>query len=1071
MPEADPILAEHKTLGPYTLIKKLGEGGMGGVYLGRHNVLHVEHAIKIIRPRMAADPQLVERFLREARHAARLIHPNIVQVLAADVADGLYYLAMQFVPGQSLADAVAKGRLSPHRATRYIHMSALGLAYAHKKQIIHRDIKPGNILIDEDDSCKITDFGLVRDMTADDTGQNNLTQTGLIIGTPHFMPPEQWHGEGVDHRSDIYALGVTHYHLITRSYPYPGRTPPQILGLLMQGRPEPLKKFAPACDDDLCALIAKAMHVDPAQRYQSALEYAQAIDQWWTAHPPTEAESAQLALAAGEGGGTRLVSPTQLRTGPQSSAAAASGSSRESVVQPGITLVAVTPPATSAAPASATRANLTSAPAVSQATSAPVSASGTPTFTQGPVTIVQESSKTGLLVLIALIAIAALAVGAYAAFSTGKNGGNEPVSKGDTGKPPDPAPEFNLALPSTEATADAPLFTSSASFVIEGKSNVPVTLNGNPYKLGDAVTLKPKLNVLRVSARLGEDSALRELHVFLDQEAPRLVWREFDAAKSGVLPTADRSMSIAGMAADDDPQTEILCTIGNVVRPPLTVEKGGSFSIPVQVGDEPVFVELSARDRVGNKSEAKRIEIVPDRLELALNWFDLKGERTVWSPREAVSLKGKLNKQRGCTLAHEGKPVTLAADGSFTLEKTLPAGRHTVTVEASDWLKGSLKSELTVVVDLEAPKFLEFEPAAGAALLADVFPYEVKVSGRLDDAEARLKLGQDTLKLEGGRFEKTLPVSEAGDVKLEFVARDLNDRETRISHTFSVKLRRYKALGKNAQGFTEYERVSDGMIMIEVPASKFTQGVAEGLPDAPRREVELSSYLIGKFEVTNDQFARFLNARAISPADAVQQGLIARSGEGFLHLAHDGKSWMAEEGFGNFPVVNVPWKGADAYCRWADDGGGSLPSEAQWEHAARGADARVYPWGADRPNGERSVFKRSGYAGIQNVGRAAKGASPCGALDMAGNVEEWCFDWYDDTAYTRGGKDPLVKDKPSTSDRRVVRGGSFETDAATDIKPSDSDAPSDLRTFFRGRRAPASVSEFRGFRCAARSAQ
>jgi len=1052
MPEVDPILAEHKTLGPYTLTKKLGEGGMGGVYLGKHNVLQVEHAIKIIRPRMASDPQLVERFLREARHAARLIHPNIVQVLAADVADGLYYLAMQFVQGQSLAEAVAKGKLSPHRAVRYIHMACLGLHYAHRKQIIHRDIKPGNLLIDDEDNVKITDFGLVRDMTADDTGQNNLTQTGLIIGTPHFMPPEQWHGEGVDLRSDIYAMGVTLYHLLTRTYPYPGRTPPQILGLLMQGKPEPLKKFAPNIDDDLSAIVLKAMASDMAARYQTAAEFAADLDKWWAAHPPNEAEQMALNTAGTEGGGTKMVAPTQLKAG--------------STLWSSTPTRAVAPSASSAAAA----ASAATAPEPVAPATPGVGVSGavaTPTMPQ-QVTIIQQGSKSGLVVGLTLVALIALALGAYAVFGAKPTQDDTNNRAGNSTPDPRTTPEFTLALSANEATEANPLFTDVASYVFEGRANVPVMLDGKPYKLGEPVQLKAGKQTLEITAQVGAEKFSRKFCVVLDADAPTLAVPLFDKAQSGELPTEATSLLIAGTVLDIDEKTTVTARVNGLSVPDFPVGKGGDFEFKVSVGDANANIEIQAQDRLGHKSRALQLVVVPDRAASSVMWFNKMEGDLIWSVTKETTISGKLDKVKGRTLTFGGKEVKIAADGKFSVTRTLEEGTHTLVFELKDWLGRESKPEAKVKVDLFAPRFSDIKPAPKQVFEFERFPAEVVVSGTVDDESARISCAQEgEFGAGGGKFTLRIRVEKEQDLSFKVIARDSAGRDGEQLVEFSVRLLRYRALAKNAQGCMEYERVKDGMVFVALPAGKFRQGIKDDLPDAPLREVNMSAFLMAKYETTNAQFAAFLNDARYTDTTVFTRDILAKDPEGKTwNLKFDGAAWSSD--VGSQPVVGVTYSGARAYCRWADDSS-DLPSEAQWEYAARGIDGRTYPWGTQGPNTARCNFKEGGLGGLAKVGLLKDGASPYGVMDCAGNVEEWCLDWYDVAGYTKMLMDnPVLSEKPQTSERRVVREGSFLSSATSAAMPTSEDAPSDLRVYQRGRALPQSGAKDRGFRAAAK---
>jgi serine/threonine protein kinase/formylglycine-generating enzyme required for sulfatase activity len=1061
MAETDAILAEHPTLGPYTLTKKLGEGGMGGVYLGKHNVLQVEHAIKIIRPRMASDPQLVERFLREARHAARLIHPNIVQVLAADVADGLYYLAMQYVQGQSLAEAVAKGKLTPHRAVRYIHMACLGLHYAHRKQIIHRDIKPGNLLIDDEDNIKITDFGLVRDMAADDTGQNNLTQTGLIIGTPHFMPPEQWHGEGVDHRSDIYAMGVTLYHLMTRSYPYPGRTPPQILGLLMQGKPEPLKKFVPNIDDDLQAIVLKSMATDMAARYQSAAEMAADLDKWWQAHPATEAE--QIALASGGTEGTKLATPTQLKSGGTlwSSTSARTGipGTPESGGQPALSK-GDGPPSTIP-------------PAVSQATGPGATPTGIPTPSSIPqqVTIIQQGSKGGLVVGLTLVALIALALGAYAVFGNKQGQGNSSIGDGGS-NPPNTALKVELKIDANDATEARPLLTELTSYVIDGTANLPVTLNEKPYKLGDAVALTKGENVLKLRAAQDGYTFDRTLVIFSDADSPELSVKKWDEALNSIIkgevPTKERSVTISGKVSDTDKKVSVTASVNDKAVPDFPIDDKGNFEFNVPVDETDVRVEIRALDRLNHKSKPIEFVIVPDREESTVSWFGRNDGDVIWSVTKNVTISGKLERPKGRKLMFGKEEIKIAADGKFSVSTTLEEGAHTLKLELKDWMGRTSGVQAQVLVDLEKPKFSDVIPKSGVAFSFETFPAEIMISGKIDDITARLSINSESVKPDTKcAFSYVLKVDKPQKLSVKLIAKDMADRPSELTLEITVKLLRYRPLTKNPQGQMEYERLKDKMVFVAIPAGKFKQGVKDGLADAPGREVNMSTYLIAKFETTNTQFADFLNETAYNDTTVFTRDILSKDPQGgSWNLKYDGAKWTSD--VGTQPVIGVTYNGARAYCRWADETS-DLPSEAQWEYAARGLDERMYPWGNGTPSIARCNFAEGGLGGLAPVGKLKDGASPFGVMDAAGNVEEWCLDWYDVASYTKMMMDnPVVSEKPQGGERRVVRGGSYLSSATSAAKSTSEDAHSDLRAYQRGRALPQSGANDRGFRAAAK---
>ena len=265
-----------KTLGQYHIVTELGTGGMSTVYKGYHSVLEYPVAVKILSPEQAMDPDVVTRFLREARSAAALQHPNVITIYDVGSQDNIHYIAMEYVKGSTLAGLVeACGPLPYERIVNIVHQLASALDYAHQRGFVHRDVKPSNIMVDpaQDDRVVLTDFGLVQVV-----GGSKLTRTGLIVGTLAYMSPEQAHGEGTDHRTDIYSLGVTMYHMFTGKVPFDRPTPPAILLALVQGMPPPMSQPGREISPEVEAVVLKAMAKDPADRYDSTCEMANRLE-------------------------------------------------------------------------------------------------------------------------------------------------------------------------------------------------------------------------------------------------------------------------------------------------------------------------------------------------------------------------------------------------------------------------------------------------------------------------------------------------------------------------------------------------------------------------------------------------------------------------------------------------------------------------------------------------------------------------------------------------------------------------------------------------------------------------
>jgi eukaryotic-like serine/threonine-protein kinase len=263
--------------GRYQLGSLLGVGGMARVYVATDRVLERQVAVKVLSPSDAQDPVFVERFRREARAAARLSHPNIVAVFDSGSDAEQPYLVMEYVPGQSLAQLLARqGRLASRRAVELAIQVCAALAAAHAQGLVHRDIKPANVLVGPDGQVKVTDFGIVKAAAA-----TTLTGTGTVLGTAAYLSPEQVQGGPVDARSDLYGLGCVLYELLCGSPPFGSgadRAPVAIATRHVSELPEPPSARNPQVDPALEAVVLTTLAKDPAQRYQSAVELDHALE-------------------------------------------------------------------------------------------------------------------------------------------------------------------------------------------------------------------------------------------------------------------------------------------------------------------------------------------------------------------------------------------------------------------------------------------------------------------------------------------------------------------------------------------------------------------------------------------------------------------------------------------------------------------------------------------------------------------------------------------------------------------------------------------------------------------------
>ena len=265
--------------GRYRIERLLGKGGMGAVFLAHDLTLERDVAIKLLPPDVAQDDQIVRRFQQEAKTAAKLDHPNIIPIYRVESEGGLNYFVMKYVSGTSLEDLLErKEQLSVPEIQRILWEAACALGHAHQRGVVHRDVKPANIMFDQDGRAMLTDFGISKALQA----ATGFTATGMIIGTPHYMAPEQAKGQAVDGRADEYSLGVVGYRMITGELPFAGDSVHTILYKhIFEEAPRAASRRADV-PEFLSATISRAMSKEPDHRYATMEEFASAV---WPEQP------------------------------------------------------------------------------------------------------------------------------------------------------------------------------------------------------------------------------------------------------------------------------------------------------------------------------------------------------------------------------------------------------------------------------------------------------------------------------------------------------------------------------------------------------------------------------------------------------------------------------------------------------------------------------------------------------------------------------------------------------------------------------------------------------------------
>lgn len=974
----------------YQLLKKLGQGGMGAVFMAKQLSMDRIVAVKILPAQLARNQAFVERFIREAKMAGRLSHENVVNAIDAGVENGTYYLAMEFVEGSSVRDLLTKEKtLAEAEALRIVRQAANGLKCAHDNGMIHRDVKPDNLLLDKEGTVKLADLGLARASKED----SSLTQTGTALGTPQYIAPEQARGDkDIDHRADIYSLGAMLYHLVTGEPPFKGETAAVVMAKhIMDEQQHPRDRNPNAkLSDGCCALIGWMMQKDPAARPANAQEVLDGVDR---------VANGQLPWSTPRSG----VASNKRRTGQHAPVGAIPGARRGTegplkVVGPRMR-------------DDSTFATRVPGPRPPQS---------------NPAVLMGVGGAVALLVLGMVLGMGSGKQEPRAAAAS-RNAEKTSERAPEPAKPevraPEPAKPVEPARP-----AEAPMRPAQPA--------VPLPADKMPGQAEfEAATAYARANpddhqgILRRIEPIAEKYAGTPVgglaNLAIGATKLKIMKQEADAR-------AAQTAQAGAVAVKNDP-----------VPSPAVVEPAAPA--PAPAADASL---AAARAEYGKQYEEVAQALKTRDWTNAAKKLDAAAREAKFKPIAGVIAEDRADVKRIEALLaqaeknidmRKGEPVALDArmQGKIAgIERgrvNIDLGKGATSVSFRDKFP---PDEIVKTFDKQPGMDTAEAARARAAFwiaMQETDPAEAALKDLPEDAKGRYAQAVEAIKKGREAVLRAQTESEAEALAKKIEDLDKQNRAKDALALLDDFSKRYKETQVAAARASYFEQVRDKAAgrataeMVRVDGGAFKFG--------PRREErKLPAYFIDKYEVSNKEFRKFAKwmlaeqnrqdaAKLVAEiaerhngprdmleymprylpevAELVEARMQKEHGHGDRGGEHGDRmrrtlDYMREMrermGGDDQPVVDINWYGAAAYAQWA---GKRLPTAEEWDKAARGTDGRNMPAGnwspkdAEKYNGGNEYEFRDEYKGAAPVNSMAEGASPYGCHHMSGNVWEW----------------------------------------------------------------------------------